>query len=400
MIRRSLATLALLAAGAAGAAGLLFYQALAPSEAAPTGAPGGGRGPGRSGGFGPRPLLVNTATATRADMAEELHVVGNLVAAASIEVAPKINGRLRQLTVRIGDRVRQGQQVAQVEDDELLQQVSQAEAAFQVAAATVRQREADLALAETNRARMRSLYERSLLSTQELDDGEAQHQASTAQLDLARAQRDQAQASLDELRINLENTVMVSPVEGFVGRRYLDPGAYVTQSTAVVSIVDIRLVRLVANLVERDLQRVHEGVKTRIEVDAFPGESFLGEVARIAPILDPATRTAEIEIEIPNADFRLKPGMYARVSLSVGSKSAALVIPREAVVLRNSARGVFVTDPRAERPTVRFVTLAIGLEDDERIEVTDGIAEGDVVVTTGAAGLQHGDPILLTGASS
>lgn len=392
MISRSLVTVALLATGAAS---VLVYQALAPSETAAS-RPGAGRGGRGGGGFGAQPLLVETARATRADMSEELQIVGNLVGAASIEVAPKINGRLHQLTVRIGDRVRRGQQVARVEDDELLQQVNQAEAAFEVASATVRQRDADLTLAETNRARIQNLFARSLLSAQERDDGEALYQASTAQLDLARAQRDQAQASLDELRINLENTVMVSPVDGFVGRRYLDPGAYVTQSTAVVSIVDIHLVRLIANLVERDLQRVHNGVQARIEVDAFPGESFFGEVARIAPVLDPATRTAEIELEVPNTDFRLKPGMYARVYLNVGSKSGALVIPREAVVLRNSARGAFVVDVQSERPTVRFVTLVIGLEDDQHIEVTDGLAEGDVVVTTGSAGLQHGDPILVS----
>ena len=191
---------------------------------------------------------------------------------------------------------------------------------------------------------------------------------------------------------------MVSPVDGFVGRRYLDPGAYVTSNTAVVSVVDISLVRMVANLVERDLRLVEEGVRAQIEVDAFPSEMFDGRIARIAPVLDPATRTAEIEIEVPNTDFRLKPGMYARVSLVVGAKSQALVVPREAVVLRTTARGVFRVDETGGAPTAQFVALAIGLEDEQYVEVGDGIAEGDRVVTTGAAGLQHGDPILLADA--
>ena len=264
-----------------------------------------------------------------------------------------------------------------------------------MAGATVRQREADLALAETTRERAQSLFERSLLARQELDDEEARFQAATAQLDLSRAQFNQARARLEELRIMLKNTVVASPVNGFVGRRYLDPGAYVTQSSPIVSLVDISLVRMVANLVEKDLRRIQESVPARIEVDAFSGETFTGEVARIAPVLDPSTRTTEIEVEIPNPDYRLKPGMYARVYLSVGQKSQALVAPREAVVMRNSARGVFVVDAGEGRTTTRFVTLAIGLEDDRHVEVTSGLSEGAVVVTTGAAGLQSGDAIML-----
>lgn len=388
---------------AVGAASVLVYQRVMPAGEAGPGRPGGGppggfRPGGGRGAFGAQPMRVNSAGVARSDIAEQLQIVGNLTGAATVEVAPKINGRLRQVELRLGDPVTRGQEVARVEDDELRQQVSQAEASFEVARATVRQREADLLLAETTRDRSQSLFSRALVSRQELDDAEARYQAANAQLDLARAQFDEAGARLEELRINLDNTVMVSPVDGFIGRRYLDPGAYVTSNTAVVSVVDISLVRLVANLVERDLRLVEDGVRARIEVDAFPSESFDGRVARIAPVLDPATRTAEIEIEVPNPDFRLKPGMYARVRLVVGNKTQALVVPREAVVVRTSARGVFRVDSSGGAPTAQFVSLVTGLEDELHVEVVEGLSEGDRVVTTGAAGLQHGDPILLADA--
>ena len=133
-----------------------------------------------------------------------------------------------------------GREIARIEDDELQQQVSQAQASFEVARATVRQREADLSLAKTTRERAQSLFDRSLVSGQEIDAAEAVHQAAIAQLDLARAQFDQANAFRQELQINLANTVIVSPVNGFIGHRYLDPGAYVTPSTAVVSVVDVK----------------------------------------------------------------------------------------------------------------------------------------------------------------
>ena len=389
---------------ALGAAGVLVYQRVMP--AGPPGRIGPGGGPGRGvavggfrvgGRFAPQPLLVEAAPVERAEIEERLELVGNLVGAATVEVAPRVDGRLREIPVRLGDPVAQGQVVGRVEDDELQQQLSQREASYEVARATVRQREADLALARTTRDRSQTLFARELVARQELDDAEARHQAAQAQLDLARAQFDEAGARLAELRINLENTVLLSPVDGFIGRRYLDPGAYVSSNTAVVSVVDVSLVRLLANIVERDLRMVNDGVIAHIEVDAFPDESFTGRVARVAPVLDPATRTAEIEIEIPNPDFRLKPGMYARVGLAIGTKSGALVVPREALVVRTSARGVFVVDEVGDGRNARFAALVTGLEDGRYVEVVDGVAEGDRVVTTGAAGLQHGDPVRFPG---
>ena len=402
MTSKYLAALLLVAVGAAG---VLVYQRVMPGGPAGMG-PGGGGRPGagfggfRGGGrsrFAPQPMLVEAAPVARAEIEERLELVGNLVGAATVEVAPRVDGRLREIRVRLGDPVTEGQIVGRVEDDELQQQLSQREASYEVARATVRQREADLALARTTRDRSQTLFARELVARQELDDAEARHQAAQAQLDLARAQFDEAGARLAELRINLENTVLLSPVDGFIGRRYLDPGAYVSSNTAVVSVVDVRLVRLLANIVERDLRMVREGVTAHIEVDAFPDESFTGRVARVAPVLDPATRTAEIEIEIPNPDFRLKPGMYARVGLAVGSKSGALVVPREALVVRTSARGVFVVHEAGDARNARFAALVTGLEDDRYVEVVEGVAEGDRVVTIGAAGLQHGDPVRFPG---
>ena len=206
--------------------------------------------------------------------------------------------------------------IAKIEDFEIVEQVKQAEAAQEVSLATIRQREADLQLAETSVERSRSLFERQLLPKQTLDDTESRYSSAVAQLDLARAQNNQSKARLDELKINLQNTVITSPVNGFVARRLIDPGAFASQNAPVVDVVDITRVRLVVNVVEKDLRELEAGDAANVEVDAYPGETFEGRIARVAPVLDPATRTAPIEIEIPNPSFRLKPGMYARVSIT------------------------------------------------------------------------------------
>jgi RND family efflux transporter MFP subunit len=393
------ALIVILLAFAAGA-GLMLYNrtdSRAAQSAGGTGTrpSGGGPGMGGAGAFARPPLTVEVAKAARATIAEQILVVGNLIGAATVEVVPKVSGRLRSVAVRLGDPVRQGQVIALVEDQEIQEQVKQAEASFEVARATVRQREADLTLARSNLERSRSLFNRQLLPQQTLDDTEARYQAAAAQLDLARAQFEQARARLEELRITLANTRIVSPVDGFVGRRHLDPGAFVGPNSPVASVVDIRTVRLVVNLVEKDLRRVEAGTPAVTEVDAYPGEQFIGRVARVAPVLDPATRTAEIEVEIPNPAFRLKPGMYARSRLTIGRRENALVVPRNAVVDVEGRRGVFVFDAAARQ--ARFRPVDVGLQDDRQAEILGGLDDGQTVITTGAAALRDGDPVLLPG---
>jgi RND family efflux transporter MFP subunit len=359
---------------------------------------GGGFGGGGFGGgnfAGPRlPMTVELGAVTRADMAEQITVVGNLVGAATVQAAPKINGRLASVTVRMGDRVTRGQTMARLEDSEIREQVRQTEASFNVAEATVRQREADLRFAQTNLERSRSLFERQLVSKQTLEDAESRQQASTAQLDLARAQLAQSQARVEELRINLTDTVITSPVTGFVGSRTLDPGAWVTPNTAFISVVDISTVRLIANVVEKDLRRIEAGLAAEVGVDAYPGEQFMGKVARVAPVLDPATRTAQIEVEIANPQGRLKPGMYANVRFTVDQRPKTLVVPTNAVVEWEGKRGVFVP---GDGDTATFHPITLGLQDQKQTEVASGLAEGDRIITTGAASLREGDRIVLAG---
>ncbi len=356
------------------------------------GASRGSGGPMGRGRGGPRPpLTVGTASVSRAAVAEYITVVGNLIGMATVQVVPKVSGRLESISVRLADPVRRGQVIAKIEDREIQQQVKQAEASYEVAAATIRQREADLKLAGTSLDRTRSLFDRQLMPRQTLDDAEARYQAAQAQLDLARAQFQQAKARLDELRITLANTEIVSPVTGFVGKRFLDPGAFASQNAAVVSVVDISSVRLVANLVEKDVKRVTRGTPAEVEVDAFPGERFGGHVSRVAPVFDPATRTAEMEIEVPNPTLRLKPGMYARVRLRVAEHAGVLTVPLNAVVDVSGRKGVFVPDGNI----ARFVPVEVGLQDQERVEIVNGLAEGATVISTGAAGLRDGDPVVL-----
>ena len=165
--------------------------------------------------------------------------------------------------------------IAKVEDREIQEQVRQAEAAFAVAAATIRQREADLQLAKTNLDRNRSLLGvsscRNRRSTTRMRGTRPPSRSSM----FSKAQFEQAKSRLEELKINLSNTVIASPVDGFVGKRFLDPGATVSPNVPVASVVD-GSVRMVANLVEKDVKRVTVGTRAAVEVDAFPARRSTG----------------------------------------------------------------------------------------------------------------------------
>ena len=249
--------------------------------------------------------------------------------------------------------------MAKVEDREIVEQVRAAEASQEVAKATIRQRDADLKVAELNFERSKNLFSRQLLAKQALDDAESRYMASVAQLDLSKAQLSQNDARLQELQINLQNTTVTSPVDGFVGKRNVDPGAMVNTNTAIASVVDISRLRLVVNVVEKDLRMVNAGDIADVEVDAYPGEKFSGRIARVAPVLDPATRTASMEVEIPNGDNRLKPGMYARINLTVEERKGTLVAPKNAVIDFENKRGVWM--PNDEKRAA-FVPVTLGIE--------------------------------------
>jgi membrane fusion protein, multidrug efflux system len=384
-MRKTVIIIVVLAAGAAGA---WYFQATGAKSAVAPGQPAGG---GR--GAGPKTALtVASATAARREMTDFIMVVGNLIGEATVDVVPRTAGRLDQVFVRLGDHVSKGQPIAKLEDREIQEQVNQAAANLEVNQATVAQRDSDLKVAQTTLDRTQAAFDHGLTAKQNLEDAQARYNSAVAQVAVAKAQFAQTKARIDELKINLSNTEIVSPVDGFVGRRNLDPGAFAGTNTPIVSVVAISTVRLVANLIEKDFRRVQPGVEALVEVDAFPGEKFAGRVSRVAPVFDPATRTATMEIEVPNPGYRLKPGMYARVQLTAERHPNALTVPRDAVVDIDGQRGVY----RVVGQTAKFTPVRTGLQDTQAVEILDGLTDGQRVVTVGALALRDGDRIVLT----
>ena len=276
-----------------------------------------------------------------------------------------------------------------MDEDEVRQQVNRAAAALEVAKASRSQKQTDLEILKKELDRTIELHENQLIPRRDLDTAEARYRGAIAQEKLAEAQIDQAQAELRELRVRLDNTRILAPISGLVGKRHLDNGALVNPSMPVVSLVDLSTMVMEINAPEKDLVKIRPGLEAGIVLDAYPEQKFKGRVIRLSPILDPATRTGSVEIEVPNPKMMLKAEMFARVELDLGTRHNTLLIPREALVSHDQQRGVF----KLQDETARFQPVDAGIIQGGEVEVISGLKEGEAVITLGVNLVKNGDKV-------
>ncbi|MCW5983372.1 MAG: efflux RND transporter periplasmic adaptor subunit [Bryobacteraceae bacterium] len=370
--------------GLAIAAGAWYYKQSALQKQAETNPQGSGGGERRT------PVVtVGVTTVKTGSVDEKLMLTGALKPKEQVDVNPQSTGRLQKIHVNVGDAVKAGSLIAELEQDELLQQVRRSEAAMSVVRATLAQRAAELANASAQLGRAEELWENELISRQDFDALKTQTEVVRAQVRLSEAQMQQAEAELRELRIRLEQTRILAPMTGVIATRYVDAGALLGPTTPIVRIVNLSTMVTAASVPERDVGKLRVGHSARVRVDAFGPQEFMGRVARISPVLDAATRTAGIEIEIRNPSRLLKAEMFARVELNLASTRQAVLIPREALVYRGSQPGVFLV--RNDRP--EFRPIETGLTQGDYVEVVSALAPGTQIVGRGSAMISEGNRI-------
>ena len=334
-----------------------------------------------------RTVTVETTESRMGQIRERLALTGALKPKELVDVNPKAAGRVVRLLVNVGDTVSKDTLIAELEDDELQQQVNRAKASINVAGALLSQREAEQANAKLNLQRAETLLRDGLIPRQQFETEKTSVQVLAAQVELARAQEKQAEAELRELLIRLEQTKVYAPINGQVSMRNVDVGALVGPSTPIVQIVNIRTLVTFTSVPESDVAKMQVGTEATIRVDAMPDRPFTGRVARISPVLDPSTRAATVEIEIPNPNMQLRAEMFVRVEMNLQSSREAVIIPRQSLVYRGDSSGVYVVENG--RQTFRFIET--GLTQDTNVEVLSNLAPGTVVVAKGASMLREGD---------
>ena len=335
-------------------------------------------------------------------------------------VAPKVTGWLKQLLVNVGDTVRQNQVIAILDDEEFTQQVEQAKAELQVAKANAENCATDLDLAQREYERAKTLREKQIASASELDEAEATFNACQTKLKVSLAQATQKQAALEGANLRLSYTRVQAFWENgdqtrAVGERFVDEGALLQANQPIVSILQNDPLTAVVYVVEKDYPKVRVGQQAIVSTDAYPDKTFAGGIVRIAPLLKETSRQARVEIEIPNADHLLKPGMFIRAQIEFARHDNATLVPLAALVKRNGKQGVFIAEPaQAGSPelTLReqtgvgrpqstfstgrasFVPVTVGIISGEIVEVVEPQITGSVV-TMGNHLLEDGSNIVL-----
>jgi RND family efflux transporter MFP subunit len=322
---------------------------------------------------------------------------GSLIPKSQFVVAPKISGRLEKLLVNIGDRVKAGQLIAVLDDEEYKQQAEQSKAELDVAKASLEESVSNLQVAGREFERAQALREKKIASESELDSASALYSAEAAKNKLAQAQVAQKEAALKAAQVRLSYTEIRVSWEGVdesqvVGERFVDEGAMLAANSPIVSVLDDSALTAVISVIERDYPKVRPGQEASAETDAFAGRSFSGKIARIAPLLKEASREARVEIEVPNDEGLLKPGMFVRVQIEFSRHEDATVVPQVALIRRNGAQGVFLAD--TEGMKARFVPITVGIIEGELAEVLKPPLTGSVV-TLGHHLLEDGSSIVL-----
>jgi RND family efflux transporter MFP subunit len=344
-----------------------------------------------------RVITVGTVTPLKQDMEVRLAYTADIIPNQVVNLFSRVDGYIAKIHVDKGDFVKANQLLVEIDHTDYQHAVNQAKANLAAAKAKVAQQEAAVHSAKLTLDRMQALIKDQFVSQQDLDNAQVNFDGAIAARESLQAQVKQMEVALAQAETNLAYSYIRAPFAGYVAERNLDPGAYVTSATAststmsrgMLSLHDIETVRILIEVVEKDIPLVKIGQKAEVRAEAYPDRVFEGTVTRIVQALNRATRTMTVEIDLPNDDRLLKGGMFARVEALVGTHHNAIQIPIDAVSRLEDAQYVYVIrDGKAQR-----IDVEIGLRDDNRVEITKGLNGDEQVVVSGKDLVHDGTPV-------
>jgi RND family efflux transporter MFP subunit len=307
--------------------------------------------PGRSS------LEVRVVRPGRQDLIRNVVLPASVRADLEVTLYSKVTGFLKEIAKDRGDKVKAGERIATIEIPEMLSEIEHARASAALDDSTFKRLEA-----------IRKV-EKTAVTDQDLD--------------MARAKRDMSRAMLQKLETMQSYTEIRAPFGGTITERFVDPGAFIQQGK-IVSMVDTSKVRVLVDVPESEVRAARVGTKAGIRFDAIPGKSYEAAVSRSADALDATLRTMRVEIDVPNKDFLIYPGMFGRVTLEVDPHPMALVLPADAVTLQQDKAFVFIdVEGKAKK-----VSVTLGLESAGVWEILKGLSGSESVL------LPEGKPIV------
>jgi membrane fusion protein, multidrug efflux system len=320
--------------------------------------------PGAAGGPpGGMPAMQVVAVEAKArPVVETLSLIGNIAANEIVELKAETEGIVREILFDEGKPVEKGQLLIQLDDTKFASVVAEAESNFKLSTA--------------NFERAKVLFKDRMISPQEYDQ--------------ASATFDQNHATLELKKRQLKDARIVAPFAGITGARNVSPGQVIAKDTVLTMLVDLDPVKVEVNVPERYLQQLSIGQSLEFSVAAFPGKKFKGEVYFVSPQIDQNLRTALVKARIPNADNKLRGGMFASLDLALQVRDSAIVIPEPAIMATGDNFSVFVVNGE-NKAELRPVQVGIRLAG--KAEIAKGLNPGDKVIVEGVQKIGPGSTV-------
>jgi RND family efflux transporter MFP subunit len=356
------------------------------------------------------PQPAATVQVTRGNLASSLTVAGQFLPYQQVDLHAKVSGYIRWIGVDIGDRVHQGEVLAKLEVPELQDQFQGAQADVRHSESVIARAKSEVVSAQATYAALHAEYTRllqaskqrpGLIAEQELDDARAKDQQASAQIGVAQASLDATQQQLGVSRANshryqtlTDYEQIVAPFNGVVTMRYADTGSLIqagqnsnTSTLPVVQVAQSDLLRLRIPVPESDVPYIRLGGTVEVDVKANK-KTFTGTIIRFTRALDTNTRTMLTEVDVPNPELTLDPGMYAETTIQIAQKDNVLLLPAQAVVQSGDKTYVLVVDPTHH---VQRRNVTLGIQTANRVQLLSGVQEGDLVIASGQTLYQPGD---------
>lgn len=335
-------------------------------------------------------------------------IEGNMV----VDIMPKMTGRVAAVYVEEGQNVKAGQQLAQLETNELQIQLKQAQAAvvsakngLAQARSAIKQAEVSYNTAKSSFERVEALYNQEIISQQDYDNAKLQYEVAKSTYEAAQQQTKvdpasgyqyleatvkQAEASVDLINQSLANARVVSPIAGTVTGRFINPGEIGTG--VAFTVVDMNTVKATAKITQKNITKIKVGQEVKVSISSVDMADNTYKITKLVPASD-NTKTYTLEVNIPNPKHLIKPGMTASIVAATNEIKDVMILPRDTVVERGGRSVVYLLDG----DKVKAVTVETGEYTDEFVEIKQGLKVGDKVVSDGQHLLSDGDSVTVTG---
>lgn len=331
-------------------------------------------------------------------VSESLDLVGTIIPETEVAIQPMVSGRLLVFPIEEGQYVRAGAVVGEIDAETLRVQLQQTLANLAQIRSSVQQAQINVGKLKLERDRYRELLSKKYVSQSEYDAAEAAYQSAVAALEGVRAQLTSAEKNHDLLQIQMRNTRIISPISGYILKKFATAGSNLTTGSTVATVVPLNQVKLSFRVDQTQAAKVREGMVATFTPDTMgAGESFQGRIGPMIPTYDSQTRALELTAILDNTHRQLLPGMFGKVEVVLGVKDHALTVPEEAIIQEQGRQGVFVV---GRSGIAKFTPVTVGLSSAGQVEILTGLNAGDQVVVIGQNRLRDGQEVQLLGEGS